>query len=260
MLLEPGRLIYRGPFSTAPAHAHSAWQMLLVTNGGTVTLSTPHGGAPAREVTAAVIPAGAPHVTESYGAHGVMVWLDAHSTAARALDARIASTAPTPNSRLDVTTWAAAAEAYSGAPGDPMRHLPPRTTREDVVAALAPLLAAVCDLPYEAGRPRHPALAEALARLPRTVHDPVTLRSLAEDVGISAGRLGRLFTAELGLSFTHCRRWERLRRAMREVRAGASLTDAASAAGFTDSAHLTRVTREMFGLSPSKLAAAIEWL
>lgn len=47
--------------------------------------------------------------------------------------------------------------------------------------------------------------------------------------------------------------WLRLRRAVREVAAGANLTEAAVSAGFSDSAHLSRVFRATFGLPPSAL-------
>ncbi|MGK5637494.1 helix-turn-helix transcriptional regulator [Streptomyces sp. URMC 126] len=262
VLLEPGWLVFLGWFATAPAHLHSAWQLLLAAEGE-VTLRTPEGAE--RTLTAAVIPARAPHVTVAHRARGVMLWLDARSAAAQALDARFAGprAGRGPADRASVAAWAEAGGAFAGPAGDLVRGLSPATaTRGELTDALRPLLAAVGDLPGAAvaPRPRHPALSDALALLPRLTGGPVTLGQLAAEVGLSASRLGRLFTRELGLSFTDCRRWARLRRAMEEVRHGASLTHAASAAGFTDSAHLTRVTREMFGLSPSFLATSVRWL
>ena len=47
--------------------------------------------------------------------------------------------------------------------------------------------------------------------------------------------------------------WLRLERAVAVFAAGGSLTDAAHAAGFADSAHLSRTFRRMFGLAPSSL-------
>lgn len=43
------------------------------------------------------------------------------------------------------------------------------------------------------------------------------------------------------------------------VQAGDDLTGAAHGAGFADSAHLTRTTREMFGLPPSVLSRHVSW-
>ncbi|MBT2511369.1 helix-turn-helix transcriptional regulator [Streptomyces sp. ISL-98] len=103
----------------------------------------------------------------------------------------------------------------------------------------------------------HPALQHALQALPQLLHGPVRLTDLADAAGISASRLGHLFAAELALPFPAYLRWARLRRAIELAAGGAGLTRAAHAAGFADSSHLTRVTREMFGLAPSHLLAAL---
>jgi AraC-like DNA-binding protein len=42
------------------------------------------------------------------------------------------------------------------------------------------------------------------------------------------------------------------------VRDGASLTDAAHAAGFASSAHFSTAFRDMFGMMPSELVKALE--
>lgn len=52
-------------------------------------------------------------------------------------------------------------------------------------------------------------------------------------------------------------RWLRLRRALANARAGQSLTDAATSAGFADGAHLTRTMRRHFGVAPSDVLGAL---
>ena len=47
--------------------------------------------------------------------------------------------------------------------------------------------------------------------------------------------------------------WTRLRRAAEALKGGQTLADAATAAGFSDQAHLTRQMREMMGLTPAAL-------
>lgn len=54
-------------------------------------------------------------------------------------------------------------------------------------------------------------------------------------------------------------RWLRLRRVAGGLRQGESLTASAHAAGFSDSAHLSRVFRSTFGVRPSEIAAAVQW-
>jgi AraC-like DNA-binding protein len=74
----------------------------------------------------------------------------------------------------------------------------------------------------------------------------------ASAAGLSASRFQHLFTAEVGVPFRRYRLWQRLRAAIRAAAAGASLTDAAHAAGFADQAHFTRAFRRTFGAPPSR--------
>ncbi|MEV4188993.1 helix-turn-helix domain-containing protein, partial [Streptosporangium canum] len=88
---------------------------------------------------------------------------------------------------------------------------------------------------------------------------PLLLGELAARAGVSASRLGHLFAEHLHLSYPAWRRWARLLHAIEQVRRGATLTEAAHAAGFADSAHLTRTCRAMFGITPSQALAATGW-
>jgi AraC family transcriptional regulator len=47
--------------------------------------------------------------------------------------------------------------------------------------------------------------------------------------------------------------WTRLNEAIQIAMAGRSWTEASHAAGFADSAHLTRTFRRMFGMNPAAL-------
>ncbi len=75
---------------------------------------------------------------------------------------------------------------------------------------------------------------------------------VAAVAGLSPSRFQHLFTAEVGVPFRRYRRWQRLRSAIRVAAAGASLTEAAYAAGFADQAHFTRAFRATFGAPPSR--------
>jgi AraC-like DNA-binding protein len=71
------------------------------------------------------------------------------------------------------------------------------------------------------------------------VDAPPTLREAAVTVGLSPGRLRHLFVEETGLHFRGYLLWLRLGQAVGVFAAGGSLTEAAHAAGFADSAHLS---------------------
>ncbi|MBX6386266.1 MAG: helix-turn-helix domain-containing protein [Microbispora sp.] len=233
-LLRPGWLAYTGVAGTAEPHAHAAVQVLIVTEG-VVELSDPRQGR--GPVRAAIIPARVRHALHAGpDARATMIYLDPAGDAGLRLTAWLRGPG---HDRLD--RWAAAARAL----------LPPA----DSCGAPDPA-ALVRGWGAPAG-PRHPALRHALRVLPELLHGPVRLTDLAAAAGISASRLGHLFAAELGLPFPPYLRWARLRRAVELAAGGASLTQAAHGAGFADSSHLTRVTREMFGLAPSRLLAAL---
>lgn len=94
----------------------------------------------------------------------------------------------------------------------------------------------------------------SMERLDRTI-------SLADAVpisGLSPSRLRHLFVEQTGLPFKTYLLWVRLTRAVALVAGGATLTAAAHGAGFSDSAHLSRTFRRMFGVAPTSLAMLAE--
>ena len=225
--IRAGLLTLTGSIGDAELHAHACHQLLIVTTG-TVTL---HGGSrDRRDVNdVAMIPAGVPHrVKASPDAHGLAAYLDADSIAGRAATARIRSTDGDPERPA---TWAAIPNT-----AQPTPPTPTPTTR----------------LP-------HPVLTEAIRLATTTCSGPPDLTVLARQVSISPSRLGHLYAEHLGLSYPVWRRWVRLQHAMTAVRHGASLTAAAHRAGYADSAHLSRTTRAMFGLTPTQARAAVDW-
>ena len=84
------------------------------------------------------------------------------------------------------------------------------------------------------------------------------LAEIAERVGRSPRQLRRDLASELGMPFRRYVLWRRLQRVVLEVQGGHDLTTAAATAGFADSAHLSRVFRSMFGLTPSEVLPVLE--
>jgi AraC family transcriptional regulator len=82
---------------------------------------------------------------------------------------------------------------------------------------------------------------------------PLSLSDAAPGVNLSAARLRHLFVEQTGLPFKTYLLWLRLTRALEHFAAGSSLTQAAHEAGFSDSAHLSRTFRRMFGIAPAAL-------
>lgn len=89
---------------------------------------------------------------------------------------------------------------------------------------------------------------QALVALDEQLGERVSARDLAQRVCLSLSQLERLFAEQVGLSVRRLVRWRRLRLALLLALDGASLTEAAHAAGFADSAHFSRTVRELFGI------------
>ena len=87
----------------------------------------------------------------------------------------------------------------------------------------------------------------------RQIEGPVGLSDAVTVSGLSASRLRHLFVEQTGLPFKTYLLWLRLTRAVEAYASGASLTHAAHQAGFSDSAHLSRTFRRMFGIPPASL-------
>jgi len=83
---------------------------------------------------------------------------------------------------------------------------------------------------------------------------PVSLADAAAHVGLSTGRARHLFVEKTGLPFRTYLLWRRLMRAAESFSAGSSLTHAAQNAGFSDSSHLSRTFRRMFGITADSLS------
>lgn len=94
-------------------------------------------------------------------------------------------------------------------------------------------------------------IAWAESRLSGTIG----LAEAAGAVGLSPGRARHVFVEQTGMPFRAFLLWRRLNLALKHYAAGEPLTEAAHAAGFADSAHLSRTFRRMFGV-----AAADIWL
>jgi AraC-like DNA-binding protein len=96
-----------------------------------------------------------------------------------------------------------------------------------------------------------PRVLKAIAYIRTHLDEPISLPSIADAVHLSPGRLRHLFVSETGVSCKAFVLWERLNVALALGFGGTSWTEAAHAANFADSAHLTRTCRRMFGMAPT---------
>lgn len=96
------------------------------------------------------------------------------------------------------------------------------------------------------------------ASLARLRSDPSLAHRVSEhaaQAGLSVSQFQRLFTQSTGLPWRRWRLWQRTSSAVRDIIAGASLTEAAHTAGFSSGAHFSDTFKAMFGMPPSNLSA-----
>src|SRR5262249_7473937 len=99
--------------------------------------------------------------------------------------------------------------------------------------------------------PPDPRVARARELLQAAPMHRMPLANLAQAVSLSPSRLAHLIRPPLGMPVRRYLLWLRLRDAVGTMAGGATITEAAHAAGFADAPHLDRTFRRMIGFTPS---------
>lgn len=240
----PPLVATRGPGAESALHAHHAMHLLLV-RAGTLRVRTGRAGS-WRACTGLLTAPDAPHAVDARGAEVLLVFVDPDSEAGRALRPVVAGelleVSPTQRDRLIDTS-----PAEIMGPGGP-------AFCGRVRAALGAGPAGA-----EPPRPVHPRvkrLLRLLAAMP--ARGAVPVEELARAAGLSPGRLMHAFEESIGIPIRPYLLWLKLQRAGAAIAAGAPLAAAAHAAGFADSAHMTRTFRRMLGAAPSEIRRAAQ--
>lgn len=222
-------------------HAHHAVQITLPFLGNQVRLQRPDKDWVA--YSAAIVAANQRHSFEARGQHVAQIFLDPESQAGRALQQRhrdkgVESLALGPIEPLIAKLAAAYQQRATDADLIALAHA--------VVEVLAGAISNTSDEPDK-------RIALALEIIRKRLGGAISLDEIAAEVHLSADRFRHLFMAETGVAFRVYLLWLRLECALTAYVAGSSLTDAAYASGFADSAHFSRTFRRMFGIAPASV-------
>ena len=227
IILGPGWLHYAGPVLSTDRHAHHAVQ-IVQAEAPIIFVGDDHHSVSA---TAAIIGANTPHELRAPGNHAELTYVEP----------RLVRT-PSGGGPSD---WVRRATVLVGPPGPNSVE----TQVNDLVSKIG------------GGSFRHgdtivlAAMAEVRSLLPGSIR----LVEIASAVGLSPSRLTHRFTTAQGIPLSRWVLWERLQLAARSLAEGGDLTTAAHRAGFTDSSHLHRTFRSMFGVAPSDVSGAVRW-
>lgn len=219
-------------------HAHHAVQLSVPLDGMAQFQTEPDGDW--ISCHGALITPDAPHAFQAPGKVVANILFEPESALGRSLLARCARPGLTLLDAAAMAPLAAplAVAYFGGASDDELRKLAQRTIADAAGVSVQPA-------------PVDTRIIKAIAEIRARIDEPILLAPLSRRVGLSSGRFRHLFVAETGVSLRAFVLWERLNRALSIGFAGGSWTEAAHSANFSDSAHLSRTCRRMFGLAPT---------
>jgi AraC family transcriptional regulator len=225
----------------AALHAHHAVQIALPFPPGRVRFRPPSGGW--TSYAAAIVAAHQPHAFEARDQYVAQIFVEPESREGRSLhlcyrDEGISALAA---GTLEPEI-AALVAAYEGRANDAQLIAHSRV-------AIA-TLAGASTAPIE---PADTRIALSVELIRERLDEAVPLSAIATAVHLSPDRFRHLFIEETGMRFRPYVLWLRLECSLAAYVAGKTLTEAAHAGGFADSAHYSRTFKRMFGIAPASV-------
>jgi AraC family transcriptional regulator len=220
-------------------HAHHAIQ-LTVGHGSTVQLRTADTE-PWVEYAASVTTSRQPHAMDaSDTGYGAVILVEPESRAGQMLaalcgDRAIISVESEPLAAATTAFF----ESWLVAPG-----------RAALVAGIWNMIQAIT-AGVEPVVVTDERILRAVAFVNGNLDKTLTLDAVAAEAFLSPSRFRHLFVEQAGMGLRPYVLWRRFMKVWELSQRGESLSTAAHAAGFADSAHLTRTSWQMFGLPPS---------
>ena len=235
-------LIGEGGGGTIEPHTHYAIQLCIGAPSG-LRVRSGHQGA-WQACAAALVPSRALHTIDVGDCRwGAVLFVEPETPEGRALTARLRGALEC----LDAAAIEPAVERLHAA----------WTVEREPAAVAAACRDLVRQLSATAPRePSDPRVLAAVEIIGRRLETAPSLDEVAREVHLSPSRFRHLFVEETGMPMRTYMLWRRLLRVWSLLMEGETLSGAAHAAGFADSAHLSRTARTMFGLAPSAIRMA----
>jgi AraC family transcriptional regulator len=222
-------------------HAHHAVQITLPFPRCRVRLQRAAGSW--TSYTAALVAAHQPHALDARTQWLAQIFVEPESHEGRKLHLRYRSEGIAAlSSGALKQEIAALASAYQGRVSD--------------AALIALARAAITTLAGATAAPKKlpdTRIALAVELIREQLGGAIPLNSMARAVHLSPDRFRHLFMQEMGVGFRAYLLWLRLEHSLTAYVAGRTLTEAAYAGGFADSAHLSRTFKRMFGIVPASV-------
>ncbi len=234
-----GGSIFVGRSGSFPVHAHQATQICFLFDGRVQLRAA--DDAPWTDYELAVVPSRQPHGLNGSSVHyGALIFVEPETREGRILAGRFPADGIAAGDRALITpVLPELRSAVLGGRG-----------RQAIVAAARRLVQALT-------RDSEPSvisderILRAVAYINANLEKSITLEQVAAVAHLSPSRFRHLFAEQTGTGLRPYILWRRFVSVWEHTMRGASLSEAAHAAGFADSAHLTRTCRRMMGIPPS---------
>ena len=248
--VELRRSSYRD--SVFRSHTHPEWSVGLIESGST-TFALQGRSYRAAAGHMVVIPPGRTHACNPSDGDSIsylMFYLSREWLASGEPEAGFPTFAgPVINDHQLFERWSAVYRQFTSHPDRPERALL-EAALDDLVTRHAEPGGTIVSARERTG------VANAKRLMNERLDQRVTLDELAAEAAMSRSHLSRAFTAAEGLPPHAYHNQLRVERAKELLVAGAPLARAATAAGFADQSHFSRVFREYTGATPSQYQAA----
>jgi AraC-like DNA-binding protein len=221
-------------------HSHYAMQFTINLEAQPFRICSPQGETVRH---AAIVLPNCPHRTIGPDTWRALILIDPqtpHAIQIRQRHAAARGIVP-----IDGADWRFCVDTLAG-----FRHEPQRIEQADAVIER---IATRFSGPITHTTPADPRIAAMQASIRRAQPGQLNVAWLANQLRISESRLSHLFKREMGIPLQRYLLWYKLAQAAFCVGRGMSLTEAAEAQGFADSAHFSRAFRATFGITPSQV-------
>lgn len=238
LILWPHRILYLGTSPDNELHCHHAAQLCVSLDHPLRYRATPKSRWSSSQ--GVFIPPDHPHQIDAGDARIMALYLEPESDEYTARDPRRALQALNPGSeKLDALRALVESNIDAGA----------------ALATCMSIFKFGSDKPKLSPR-RDARVQTVVERIRREPGRTFSARDLAESVYLSPSRLSYIFRKQTGIPIRRFIVWSRTRSVILNAIQGATLTEAAHAAGFSDAAHMSNAFRRLFGFAPSALFGA----
>jgi AraC family transcriptional regulator len=236
-----GGAIFVGTAGALPAHAHQAIQICFLFDGR-IRLR-PSDDEPWTDYDVAIVPSRHSHGMDGSKVHyGATIFVEPETREGRVLTERWLRNGITEIERTPVRSLLAELRAASS-----------KQRGRDAVVDLARRVVGGLTQQSEPSVASDERILRAVAYVNDHLSAPLTLAQVARVAHLSPSRFRHLFAEQTGMGLRPYVLWRRFVSVWEHRMNGASLSTAAHAAGFADSAHLARTSRRMIGIPPSLL-------